>query len=132
MIFATSAAQSAYLLREGPDSVAFENRYVNFEHLCPRVLMCCKLYSIIRGRLFLPKKYDYKLWSCLTELFKCIFPKGWLPFCPLRNLSIGHKFITDIGRTISGITQNPKSISFIFQAISTAVQRDNVLCVHGA
>ena len=46
--------------------------------------------------------------------------------------SIGHKFITDIGRTISGITKNPKSTSFIFQAISMAVQRGNVQCVQGA
>jgi len=35
--------------------------------------------------------------------------------------SIGHKFITDIGRTIAEITKNPKSTSFIFQAISMAV-----------
>ena len=46
--------------------------------------------------------------------------------------SIGHKFITDIGRTIAEITKNPKSTSFIFQAISMAVQRANVLCVQGA
>jgi hypothetical protein len=46
--------------------------------------------------------------------------------------SIGHKFITEIGRTISGITKNPKSTSFIFQAISMAVQRGNVQCVQGA
>ena len=46
--------------------------------------------------------------------------------------SIGHKFITDIGRTISGITKNLKSTSFIFQAISMAAQRDNVQCVQGA
>ena len=51
--------------------------------------------------------------------------------------SIGHKFITDIGNqcqlwTISGITKNPKSTSFIFQAISMAVQRGNVQCVQGA
>ena len=44
--------------------------------------------------------------------------------------SIGHKFITDIGRTISGITKSPKSTSFIFQAM--AVQRGNVQCVQGA
>ena len=46
--------------------------------------------------------------------------------------SIGHKFITDIGRTIAEITKNPKSTSFIFQAISMAVQRGNVQCVQGA
>jgi hypothetical protein len=40
--------------------------------------------------------------------------------------SIGHKFITEIGKTISGISKNPKSTSFIFQAISMAVQRGNV------
>ena len=45
---------------------------------------------------------------------------------------IGHKFITDIGRTIAGITNNPKSTSFIFQAISMAVQQGNVQCVQGA
>ena len=45
---------------------------------------------------------------------------------------IGHKFITDLGRTIAGITKNPKSTSFIFQAISMAVQRGNVQCVQGA
>ena len=45
---------------------------------------------------------------------------------------IGHKFITDIGRTIAGITENPKSTSFIFQAISMAVQQGNVQCVQGA
>ena len=45
---------------------------------------------------------------------------------------IGHKFITDIGRTIAGITKNPKSTSYIFQAISMAVQRGNVQCVQGA
>ena len=45
---------------------------------------------------------------------------------------IGHKLITDIGRTIAGITKNPKSTSFIFQAISMAVQRGNVQCVQGA
>ena len=32
----------------------------------------------------------------------------------------------------SGITKNPKSTSFIFQAISMAVQRGNVQCVQGA
>ena len=42
------------------------------------------------------------------------------------------KFITDIGRTIAEITKNPKSTSFIFQAISMAVQRGNVQCVQGA
>ena len=47
-------------------------------------------------------------------------------------VSIGHKFITDIGRIIPGITKNPKSTSFIFQAISMAVQRGNVQCVQGA
>ena len=31
--------------------------------------------------------------------------------------------------TISGITKNPKSTTFIFQAISMAVQRGNVQCV---
>jgi hypothetical protein len=46
--------------------------------------------------------------------------------------SIGYKFITEIGRTISGITKNPESTSFIFQAISMAVQRGNVQCVQGA
>ena len=39
---------------------------------------------------------------------------------------------TDIGRIIAGITKNPKSTSFIFQAISMAVQRGNVQCVQGA
>ena len=34
--------------------------------------------------------------------------------------------------TISGITKNPKSTTFIFQAISMAVQRGNVQCVQGA
>ena len=34
----------------------------------------------------------------------------------------GHKFITDIGRTISGFTKNPKSTSFILQALSIEVQ----------
>ena len=28
--------------------------------------------------------------------------------------SIGHKLITDVGRTIAVITKNPKSTSFIF------------------
>ena len=37
-----------------------------------------------------------------------------------------------IGRTVSGITNNPKSASFIFQAISMAVQWGNVQCVQGA
>ena len=50
-----------------------------------------------------------------------------------KNKEIGKsKFITDIGRTIAGITKNPKSTSFIFQAISMAVQRGNVQCVQGA
>ena len=44
---------------------------------------------------------------------------------------MGH-FITETGRTISGITKNPKSTSFIFQAISMAVQRGNVQRVQGA
>ena len=35
-------------------------------------------------------------------------------------------------KTISEITKNPKSTSFIFQAISMAVQRGNVQCVQGA
>ena len=39
---------------------------------------------------------------------------------------------TEIGRTISGITKNPKSTSFIFQAISMVVQRGKVQCVQGA
>ena len=34
--------------------------------------------------------------------------------------------------TISGITKNPKSTSFIFQAISMAVQRGNAQFVQGA
>jgi hypothetical protein len=45
---------------------------------------------------------------------------------------IGLKFITEIGRTFAGITKNPRSTSFIFQAISMAVQRGNVQCVQGA
>jgi hypothetical protein len=40
--------------------------------------------------------------------------------------------ITDIGRTISGITKNYNSIFFIFQAISMAVQHGNVQSVKGA
>ena len=40
--------------------------------------------------------------------------------------------VDDIGRTIAGITKNPKSTSFIIQAISMAVQRGNVQCVQGA
>ena len=47
-------------------------------------------------------------------------------------LRILFPFITDIGRTIAGITKNPKSTSYIFQAISMAVQRGNVQCVQGA
>ena len=43
-----------------------------------------------------------------------------------------HKFITNIGRTISGSTKNPRLTSFIFQAISMAVQRGNLQCVQGA
>ena len=35
--------------------------------------------------------------------------------------SIGHNFVNDNDRIISGITNNPKSISYIFQAISMAV-----------
>ena len=45
---------------------------------------------------------------------------------------IGHKFITDIGKTIAGITKNLKSTSFIFQAISMAFQWGNIQCVQGA
>ena len=33
--------------------------------------------------------------------------------------SIGHKFVNDIGRLISGITKNPMSFSYILQAIHT-------------
>ena len=44
---------------------------------------------------------------------------------------IGNKFITEIGRTISGIIKNPKSMSFIFQPILMAVQRGNVQCSYG-
>ena len=47
-------------------------------------------------------------------------------FVPIAVETFAYKFITDIGRTIAGITKNPKSTSFIFQAISMAVQQDNV------
>ena len=55
--------------------------------------------------------------------------------------SIGHKFVNeigrpisgigidDIGRPISGITKNPMSSSYILQAIPIAVQWGNVHCV---
>ena len=44
---------------------------------------------------------------------------------------IGHKFIPKIGRTISEITKNPKSTSYIFQvAISMAVQRGSIQVNH--
>ena len=39
---------------------------------------------------------------------------------------------TEIGRTISAITKNPRSTSFTFQAISMAVHQGNILCVQGA
>jgi len=42
---------------------------------------------------------------------------------------IGHKFIKNIGKMITEITKEPRSTSFIFQAISIAVQRGNVQCV---
>ena len=46
-------------------------------------------------------------------------------------VSIIHKFITNIDRTISGSTKNPRLTSFIFQAISMAVQLGNGKCVQG-
>ena len=42
---------------------------------------------------------------------------------------IGHKFIKGIGKKISEITKDPKSTSYIFQAISIAIQKGNVQCV---
>ena len=53
-------------------------------------------------------------------------------FIELTHRWIFPKFIINIGRTLSGITKNPKSTSFIFQAILMAVQQDNVQCVQGA
>ena len=43
--------------------------------------------------------------------------------------SIGHKFIKDIGKIITNITKEPKSTSYIFQAVSLAIQKGNVQCV---
>ena len=43
--------------------------------------------------------------------------------------SIGHKFIKDIGKIIKDITREPKSTSYIFQAVSIAIQKGNVQCV---
>ena len=42
---------------------------------------------------------------------------------------IGHKFIKDIGKATKAITKEPRSTSFIFQAISVAIQRGNVQCI---
>ena len=39
---------------------------------------------------------------------------------------IGHNFIKDIGKITAAITKEPRSTSFIFQAISVAIQRGNV------
>ena len=43
--------------------------------------------------------------------------------------AIGHKFIKKIGKKITEITKEPKSTSYIFQAISIAIQKGNVQCV---
>ena len=44
----------------------------------------------------------------------------------------GKKEIFTKSNTYSGITKNPKSTSFIFQAFSMAIQCGNVQCVQGA
>ena len=51
-----------------------------------------------------------------------------LGFCENQK---GEGNITDIGRTIAGITKNPKSTFFIFQTISMAVQWGKVQWVQG-
>ena len=43
--------------------------------------------------------------------------------------SIAHKFIKDIGRMIKNVSKEPRSTSFIFQAISIAIQKGNAQCV---
>ena len=43
--------------------------------------------------------------------------------------NIGHKFIKDIGKMIAANTKDSKSTSYIFQAISIAIQKGNVQCV---
>ena len=42
---------------------------------------------------------------------------------------VGHKFIQDIGKKILEITKDPKSTSYIFQAMIIAIQKGNVQCV---
>ena len=56
-------------------------------------------------------------------------------FVPIANETfgswgpIGHKFIKDICKLIQGISKEPRSTAFIFQAISVAIQRGNAQCV---
>ena len=65
---------------------------------------------------------------------RAIITRGLYIFTPFFTAVYNQErlILVDIGRTISGITKNPKSTSFIFQAISMAVQRGNVQCVQGA
>ena len=40
-----------------------------------------------------------------------------------------HEFITDIGRRASQCTANPRETTFLYQRISTAIQRFNAVCL---
>jgi hypothetical protein len=58
-------------------------------------------------------------------------------FCPVAVetfgpiCSEGHIFITEIGRRISTITSDPRETAFLYQRISTAIQRFNAVCIAG-
>jgi len=43
----------------------------------------------------------------------------------------GTLFVQELGRRISAITHEPRSLSFLWQRLSVAVQRGNVACVSG-
>ena len=43
--------------------------------------------------------------------------------------TIGHNFIKDLGKLIRANTKEPRSTSYIFQAISIAIQKGNVQCI---
>ena len=43
-----------------------------------------------------------------------------------------HKLITEIGRRLQSTTGDPRSLSFLRQKISIAVQRGNAACIYGS
>ena len=85
-------------------------------------------YTYLRYRSF----YLTGIRNQIVDKLRKMFEKDSKDLEESEDSSISRFLRLNWGRTISGITKNPKSTSFIFQAISMAVQRGNVQCVQGA